>query len=704
MAGATVSRGYRGRPALTAERFLPDPFGPRGARMYRTGDLARWNADGQLEYEGRTDVQVKIRGVRVEVAEVEAVLTAHPDITAAAVVPRGARRGGGTYLAAYVLSETGRLPEGLRDYVAAALPDAMVPSAFRALDAFPLMPNGKLDRAALPEPEFGGGRYRAPRSAHEAVLCRLFAEVLGAPQVGIDDDFFLLGGHSLLATRLVNQIRAALGAEVRIRQVFDAPTVAELARHLSAGSSVRPSLRRPTQRPERMPLSFAQRRLWFIDQFEGRSSLYSQPHVLRLTGALNVPALRAAVRDVLAHQESLRTLIVVDAAGHPFQHVVPAAELTLDVPLVEVTPDAVTDAVMAVLADPFDLSTEIPVRASVLRVDTEDHLLVLVIHHIATDGESMVSLARDLGTAYAARCDGVAPELPELPVQYADYTLWQRELLGDESDPDSVVATQSAYWRDELTGVPQPLQLPVDHPRPPMPSHRGDFVEFGLEPEVIAAVGKLALAKGATVSMVLQSALAVLLYQLGGGEDITIGSPIANRMDAELADLVGFFVNTWVLRTDLSGNPSFDKVLDRVRGKALTAYENQDVPFERLVELVNPERSTAYQPLFQVMFAWQNISREDFELRGLQVRFELVFTPTAKFDLFFNMGEIPDRGVMGILEYATDLFDRDTVERLAARFVRVIAQVAGDPSVPVGCVDVLLPGEWESLATVNGSG
>ncbi|MEV5414527.1 amino acid adenylation domain-containing protein, partial [Thermopolyspora sp. NPDC052614] len=575
VSGATVSRGYRGRPGLTAERYVPDPFGPPGSRMYRTGDLARWNAEGRLEYGGRTDVQVKIRGVRVEPAEVEAVLAAHPGVAEAAVVPRRARGGRGTYLAAYVLPAAGGLPDGLREHLSATLPDVMVPSVFVALDAFPLMPNGKLDRAALPEPQFGGGRYRAPRTAYEAALCRLFAEVLGEPRVGIDDDFFLLGGHSLLATRLVNQIRATLGAEVRIRQVFDSPTVAELARHLSPGTAARPPLVRRSRRPDRVPLSHAQRRLWFIDRFEGPSAMYNQGHVLRLHGPLDVPALGAALRDVIGRHEALRTLIVEDPDGIPYQHVVPVEELRFETRLVETAADGVDEAVDATLALPFDLSAEIPVRATVLRIGAEEHVLVLVIHHIAIDGESMAPLARDLGTAYAARRRGAAPRRPEPPVQYADYTLWQRDMLGDPGDPGSVLATQTAYWRRELADVPQPIRLPADRPRPRVATHRGDTVEFRLAPELLAAVEELAADQGATVSMVMQAALAVLLSRLGAGDRLAIGSPIANRTDAALADLVGFFVNTWVLRVDLSGNPTFEQVLAQVRDRALEAYENQ---------------------------------------------------------------------------------------------------------------------------------
>ncbi|MEV7618363.1 amino acid adenylation domain-containing protein [Streptomyces sp. NPDC089799] len=703
VAGASLSRGYRGRAALTAERFTADPFGPAGSRMYRTGDLARWTADGRLEYVGRGDGQVKIRGVRVEPAEVEAVLAEHDGVSQALVVARKGQGGNGsTYLAAYLVPVDGQAPADLRGWMSARLPDHMVPAAFVTLAAFPLLPNGKVDRAALPEPDFTGTPYRAPRNANEEVLCRLFAEVLGVDRVGIDDDFFARTGHSLLATRLVNRIRATLGADLRVRLVFDAPTVAELARHLTTAGPARPVLRRAEPRPERIPLSYAQRRLWFVDRFEGPSSTYNQSFVLKLAGVLDAEALRAAVRDVVARHETLRTLMVEDADGHPYQHVVPVDATDLAVPLVDIAADGVSAAVSEVLERPFDMATEIPVRAALLRSGAREHRLVLVIHHIAVDGESMAPIARDLGAAYAARRDGNAPDWDELPVQYVDYTLWQRELLGEAEDPDSVLTAQASYWRQELAGVPQPLPLPADRPRPPAPTHRGDIVEFGLAPQVSAAVEELARANGATAAMVLQAALAVLLGRLGSGDDITMGSPIANRTDAELAELVGFFVNTWVLRADVSGNPTFEEVLKQVRGKALTAYDNQEAPFERLVEILNPERSTAYHPLFQVMFAWQNITREDFEMRDLTVTWEPSATATAKFDLFFNMGDIPGQGVIGYLEYATDLFDRTTVEKLADRFTRVVGQLVAAPEQPISALDVLVDGERELLAGFAG--
>ncbi|CAM5499917.1 Linear gramicidin synthase subunit B [Streptomyces tendae] len=704
VAGDSLARGYRGRAALTAERFVPDPYGPPGSRMYRTGDLARWTADSRLEYVGRGDGQVKIRGVRVEPGEVEAALTAHPGVAQAVVVAREGH-GGGTskYLAAYVVPAGDETPGDLRDFMSAKLPDHMVPTAFVPLERFPLLPNGKVDRAALPEPEFTGVAHRAPRTTTEDVLCRLFADVLGVDRVGIDDDFFVRGGHSLLATRLVNRVRAELGAEIGVRTVFNAPTVARLAGHLAAGGPARPLLSGARTRPERVPLSYAQTRLWFVDRFEGPSATYNHAFVLRLRGTLDVAALREALRDVVARHEVLRT-VIGEEDGTPYQRVLPADEVDLTTPLVETGPEGADAALEGVLGRPFDLATEIPTRTTLLRLGAQEHLLALVIHHIAVDGESIAPLARDMATAYAARLGAAAPDWPELPVQYVDYTLWQRELLGDENDPGGVLHAQAAYWRRELAGVPQPLRLPTDRPRPSAPSHRGDVVEFALPPHVAEAVERLAHDRGATAAMVLQSALAVLLGRLGGGEDITIGSPIANRTDDALADMVGFFVNTWVLRADLSGHPSFADVLGRVRDKALTAYDNQDAPFERLVELLNPERSTAYHPLFQVMFAWQNITRENFRMRGLEVAWEPSFTGTAKFDLFFNMGDIPGQGVIGHLEYATDLFDRGTVEDLAARFVHLVEQLVEAPERRIGLPGLLLPGEGERLDALAGPG
>ncbi|WP_131738712.1 non-ribosomal peptide synthetase [Actinomadura roseirufa] len=588
----------------------------------------------------------------------------------------------------------------LRAHVAGRLPEYMVPSAVVTLAEIPLTPSGKLDRRALPAPAYAaaltGGE---PRTAREEVLCGLFAEVLGLERVGVDDDFFDLGGHSLLATRLVRRIRAELNVEIPIRSVFESPSVAGLVAHLSAGRRVRPGLRRAAARPDRLPLSYAQRRLWFVHRFEGPSATYNSPFRVRLTGALDAAALEAAVRDIVARHESLRTLIVEDEGGVPFQRVLPVEDVLekVAVPVTGAGPDGVDAAVAEAARYRFDLAAEIPVRARVFASGPDEHVLVLLIHHIAVDGESVAPLVRDLSAAYTARASGRAPDWPDLPVQYADYTLWQRDLLGDENDSGSVAAQQFGHWRGELAGAPQPLPLPADRPRPAVASHRGDAVEFTVEPEILAAAEELARAHGMTVAMVLQTALVVLLHRLTGRDDLTVGSPIANRTDDALAGLVGFFVNTWVLRADVSGDPAFDTLLTQVRDKALAAYNNQDAPFERLVELLNPERSTSYHPLFQVAFAWQNIAWEEFEFRGLRAELEPVSTGVARFDLELTMFDFPGQGIRGRLEYAADLFDRGTAEAMAARFVRVVRQVVAEPGVPVGRVEVLEPAERDRL-------
>ncbi|MEI5523790.1 amino acid adenylation domain-containing protein [Streptomyces brasiliscabiei] len=701
-----LARGYRGRPDLTADRFVADPFGEPGSRMYRTGDLARWNADGQIEYVGRGDVQVKVRGFRIEPGEVEAALAAHPAVGQTAVIAREGRgTNAGKVLVAYVVPASGTTTdeldtEELADFAARALPEFMVPAAHVVLDRLPLMPNGKLDRAALPAPEFAGVPYRAPRTKREEILARLYGEVLGVHEVGIDDNFFDLGGHSLLATRLISRIRTELRVEIPIKVVFGHPTVAELTARLSSGDTVRTPLRRVRTRPERLPLSFAQRRLWFIDRFEGPSATYNIPMALRLTGELDTEALAEAIRDVVTRHESLRTVYRAAEDGTAYQVVLEPGEFTLPVPVVEVAPDEVPAAVERAAGHHFDLAADIPVRAGVLRCGPGEHVLTLLIHHIAGDGESMAPLIRDISTAYAARREGLAPEFAELPVQYADYTLWQRDLLGDATDPDSPLAAQSAYWRRELAAVPQPLRLPVDRPRPPKASYRGEMLDFSIDDDLLVAVEKLAREHDVTVSMVMQSVLAVLLHQLGGGDDIPIGSPIAGRTDEALAEQVGFFVNTWVLRAELSADPTFEELIAQVRDKALAAYANQDAPFERLVELLNPERSTAYHPLFQVMFAWQNFAQADFDLPGLDVSYVPTPTGTAKFDLFFNLTEVTGpagREVEGLLEFATDLFDRATAERIADRFVRVLRQLVAAPAARVGAVDLLDEAERDQV-------
>ncbi|MEV6559473.1 amino acid adenylation domain-containing protein [Nocardia sp. NPDC051756] len=688
VAGAQLARGYHGRAALTAARFVADPFDPAGGRLYRTGDVVRWNSAGQLEFVGRVDDQVKIRGFRVEPGEVETALAQHPSVSQAVAVVRVAD--GGKQLIGYVVAGRSDSVDGaaVRAFVAERLPEYMVPAAVLVIDAVPLTANGKLDRAALPDPELVSSvRYRAPGSGRERALVQLFGEVLGRDRIGVDDSFFELGGHSLLATRLASRIRVALGVEVPIRTIFDAPTVAQLVTRLDAGVQVRPALLE-RQRPEVVPVSFAQQRLWFIHRLEGPSATYNMALAVRLHG-MNASALRAAITDVVARHESLRT-VFVDADGVPSQRVLAADRVEVPFAVTETATADLEASVTAAVRYGFDLSTQIPIRADVFRTDADNCVLVLLIHHIAGDGWSLSPLLRDLSVAYAARLDGHAPEWSPLPVQYVDYTLWQRELLGSATDPGSVLSQQFNYWRDELDGLPEQLRLPMDRPRPRVASYRGDMVLFDIDPETRRAVERLAAREGATVSMVMQSALAVLLFKLGAGEDIPIGAPIAGRTDEALTDLVGFFVNTWVLRANVSPSASFTELLRQVRAKALAGYENQDVPFELLVELLNPVRSAAHHPLFQVTMAFQNNTLPALDLSGVRIEPYPAGTATARFDLFFNIADAPaGAGWDGFVEYATELFDRCTVETMAERLVRILQLLVRKPAAAVGSIDVL---------------
>ncbi|RDI68116.1 non-ribosomal peptide synthetase [Nocardia pseudobrasiliensis] len=692
VAGAQLARGYLGRAGMTAGRFVADPFDAVGGRLYRTGDVVRWNAHGQLEFVGRVDDQVKIRGFRVEPGEVEAVLARHPSVSRALVVALDAGSGG-KQLIGYVTSAdpTGLGGARVRGFAAERLPDFMVPAAVVVIESIPLTANGKVDRAALPVPEIGSSvAYRAPGTPRERQLTELYAEVLGLDRVGVDDSFFALGGHSLLATRLVSRIRAVLGVEVPIRTVFDAPTVAHLAHRMDAGERIRPALTaRP--RPAVLPVSFAQRRLWFIHWLEGPSATYNLPVTARLTGAIDIPALRAAIGDVVARHESLRT-VFAEADGVPVQRIL---DVEGAVTVTEVAADELDAAVHAAVRHEFDLSSEIPVRTTVFR-SGDDCVLVLLMHHIAGDGWSVATLLRDLSVAYTARCEGYAPQWEPLPVQYADYALWQRELLGEAADPDSLLSRQFEYWRHELDGVPEQLRLPTDRPRPRTAEFLGDVVSFDIDAETRLAVERLAAREGATVSMVLQSALAVLLFKLGAGEDVPIGSPIAGRTDEALADLVGFFVNTWVLRTGVDSGASFAEILRQVKAKALAAYENQDVPFELLVELLNPVRSASHHPLFQVSLAFQNNTLPKLELPSVGIEPYPVSTGTSRFDLLFNIADAPaGRMWSGLVEFATEIFDRSTVEAMVTRFTVLLRQAVSNPGAAVGSLDILHGDEWD---------
>ncbi|MEU5093033.1 amino acid adenylation domain-containing protein [Streptomyces sp. NPDC021356] len=710
IAGTGLARGYLGRQDLTAERFVACPYGAPGERMYRTGDLARWNEAGELEFVGRVDGQVKIRGYRIELGEIESVVGGHPDVARTAVVVRedvpGDRR-----LVAYVVPEQGAAPApaAVREHAAATLPEYMVPDAVIALDALPLTPNGKLDRRALPAPEHEavpGGR--APRSPREEILCSLFAEVLRRPAVGIDDDFFDLGGHSLLATRLVSRIRATLDVELSVRRLFDTPTVAGLAGALDGGGDARRAVTRPAVRPERLPLSYAQSRLWFLHRMEGPSPTYNIPVSRRFHGPLDRAALRQALDDVVARHESLRTVFAEDADG-AHQIVRDPAGATVPFHTVVTDEARLPGELRAASRYGFDLARELPLRATLFELGPEDHVLLLLVHHIAGDAWSRRPLGRDLATAYAARCAGSAPRWRELPVQYADYTLWQRETLGSEEDPGSLVSRQLAHWRQALAGLPEELDLPADRPRPAVAGRTGARVGFQVPADLHAALVELARKNRATVFMVVQAALAVTLSRVGAGDDIPIGTPIAGRTDDALEDLVGFFVNTLVLRTDTSGDPTFEELVRRVREESLAAYAHQDVPFERLVELLNPARSLARHPLFQVMLAFNNTDQQAAheaieQLPGLKVTGQAVGSAVSRFDLLFAFADVHDgdgtpAGLNAVLEYSADLFDAATAEALAERFLRLLRALAEAPGQPIGRAELLDPGERARLLT-----
>ncbi|MFF6832025.1 amino acid adenylation domain-containing protein [Streptomyces sp. NPDC012438] len=696
IAGTGLARGYHDRPGLTAERFVADPFGEPGERMYRTGDLVRQRPDGLLDFLGRTDDQVKIRGYRVELGEIATALSEHPGVAHAAVVVNtdtGTKR----LVGYYAPEEDAPDPQALRAHLKTALPDYMVPAALVAVDTLPLTVNGKLDVRALPAPDLAraGGTGRAPRTPREETLRDLFADALGLPgeAVGIDDDFFDLGGHSLLATRLVSRARTALAAELAIRDLFEAPTVAELIERVDrAEGPARPALT-AVERPDELPLSHAQQRLWVVQRIDSGSAAYNFPLVLRLRGPLDADAWEAALADVTARHEALRT-VFAERDGRVFQRVLPAGEARPAVERLTATEDALPGLVDTAVNRPFDLAAELPLRAALVELGPEDHAAILLLHHITTDEWSDRPFLRDLATAYAARTAGTAPEWEPLPVQYADYALWQQRLLGDPADPDSRAARQLEHWRTALDGAPEELELPTDRPRPARPAFTGAEVDVVFDADVHEGLRRLARETGATMFMVVHAAVAALLHRLGAGTDIPLGAPIAGRGDEALDDLVGFFVNTLVLRTDLSGDPSFTELLARVRETDLAAFSHADVPFEAVVEKLNPTRSLSRNPLFQVMVGHHARTGDALALPGLTAAYLPFRIRSAKFDLVFSFTEhTPADGGPGSLgcrlEFAAELFDRETAERIGERLRTLVAALVAAPERPVSRAEIL---------------
>ncbi|OPF82225.1 hypothetical protein VT50_0207645, partial [Streptomyces antioxidans] len=706
VAGPGLARGYLGRPGLTASRFVACPF--TGGRMYRTGDLATWTTDGELIFGGRADEQVKVRGFRVEPGEIEAVLAEHRSVAQVAVVVREDRPGD-KRLVAYVVPGGDADTAGLREYVAGRLPDHMVPAAVVALDALPVTVNGKLDRAALPAPDFSDATGRGPATPTEEILCGLYCEVLGLERVGAEVSFFTIGGDSILAMKLIARIGAVLDTELNIGELFAAPTVAGVARLVAgAGSTAPRAALTPRPRPEVLPLSYAQRRMWFLNRLEetnpGAGAVYNLPLALRISGELDIAALEAALGDVADRHESLRTLFP-ETDGEPRQQVLEGEAGRPRLVVVETSGELLAAELGSHADRGFDVTVDLPWRARLLRTGPSEHVLLIVAHHIAVDGWTMGVLARDLGAAYAARRAGGAPGWAPLPVQYADYALWQREVLGDPGDPGSVISGQLGYWREALAGAPQELALPTDRPRPSVSSFRGGEVPIRISAETHARLLDVARRGRATMFMVVHAALSVLLSRVGAGEDIPIGVPIAGRGDPALDDLAGFFVNTLVVRADLSADPSFAELLARVRETDLAAYAHQDVPFERLVEDLNPSRSLSHNPLFQVLLALQSVPEPQWGLPGLRVRrIPAAAQVPARFDLSLDLAEHRDgagapAGLGGALLFAVDLFDEGTAWGLVGRLVRVLEAVAADPGVRASEIDVV--GEVERARVVE---
>jgi amino acid adenylation domain-containing protein len=706
--GAGLARGYLGRPGLTARRFVPDPFsGEAGARLYRSGDLARWKADGTLEYLGRIDQQVKIRGFRIELGEIESVLLAHPGVASAAVIVRG--EGSDAELVAYVVAAgTAPPPAELRDALKRHLPEYMVPAAFVAIDRIPLTANGKLDRRALPAPGSAAAgaedAYVAPRTPVEEVLAGIWCEVLHLDRVGAGDDFFAVGGHSLRATQVAARVREVFAIELPLRAIFEAPVLAELAARVEeirrAGLPVLPPVV-PVERTGPLPLSFAQERLWFINRLEPGSAVYNMPVARRLGGALDVPALERALGEIVRRHEGLRTTFA-EVDGTPVQVVAPFRGFALPVEDLSGCSEADREAEVGRRAGEqagraFDLSAGPLFRAALLRLGEEDHVLLLSMHHVVSDGWSMGVLFRELSVLYQAYRDGGESPLPELPVQYGDHAVWQRRQLQGE-----VLERQVAWWKERLAGAPELLELPTDHPRPAVQAYRGAYEPVHVGAELLERLEALGRGEGATLFMVLTGAFQVLLSKYSGSEDVVVGTTIAGRTRGELEGLIGLFMNTLVLRTDLSGQPSFREVLRRVREMTLGAYEHQELPFERLVEELRPERSLGHSPLIQVLI---ELHAPDGQgggggLPGLETRGLGAEVKTAKFDLSVGMAITP-RGLAGGVVYNTDLFERGTVRALVEHLVRVLEQVSADPDQRISHLRLMSPTERDRVAGWN---
>jgi amino acid adenylation domain-containing protein len=703
--GMPPARGYLGRPDLTAERFVPDPFGgdwgEAGARLYRTGDLARRLPGGAVDFLGRGDGQVKVRGVRIELGEIEEMLARHPAIRQAAAGVHEAAAGDLRLVAWVVPAAAAPAPPAageLRAFLRQRLPEAMVPAAYVVLDELPRNPSGKLDRRALPAPRWGRGEQEAvalPRTAAEEILAAIWREVLAVERIGIHDSFFDLGGHSLLATRLMSRVRRAFGVELPLARLFEEPTVAGLAARLG-GDAVAPAPElKPGPRPALAPLSFAQERLWFLERLEPGGALYNLPAAARLGGELAVPALAASLGEIVRRHEALRTRFDAAPDGRPVQLVSTWRPLALPLLDLAAVPAQRRGALASRLleqlaARPFDLAAGPALRAALLRLAPREHVLLLAMHHIVADGWSLGVLLGELAELYPAALAGRPSPLPEPPIQYVDFALWQREWLSGER-----LAAALAGWRQALAGAAAALALPADRPWPAVRDGHGAQWPLALEPALATAVNDLARRAEVTPFMLLLAAWGALLGRACGQEDFLVGTAVANRTRLEIEPLIGFFVNTLPLRVELGGEPDLAALLARVRRTTLAAYERQDLPFERLVVDLAPERELSRAPLVQAMLVLQNAAL-DLRLPGLELEVVEIDTHAAKLDLSLTLSAV-DGGFAGSLEYATDLFDAATAERLAGCFKNLLAAVVADPAARVLEAPLLGAAEREQL-------
>ena len=700
--GVQLARGYHRRPALTAECFVPDPFGAPGGRLYRTGDLARWRSDGAIEYLGRSDHQVKLRGLRIELGEIEAALLTHPAVREAVVVARD-EGSGDKQLVAYLVSNTAVGAEDLRVHLQSSLPAYMTPSAFVLLDVLPLSPNGKIDRKALPAPDLKQNDYLAPRTSTEILLADAWTDLLGCDRVGANDHFFALGGHSLLASRLVLRLRERAGVELPLRAIFEAPVLHALAQRIDAALSHKEStssashgaqvmaLPEPADRNADLPLSFTQQRLWFLDQMETGSAFYNMAGGLRLRGELDAAALEAALNAVVQRHEVLRTVYEL-RGDSAIQVIVEQVQVPFVVTDLSTVPVQEREAHAQGLAEqgaarPFALHTAPMLRAQLLRLDARHHWLLLTLHHIAADGWSMAILQREIAAFYNLHARKLPATLPVLPLQYADFAVWQRRL-----PHDLAWQRQRDYWCHQLQDAPTLLELPADHPRPASQSYRGARIAFTLEQELTARLQALTQANGSTLFMSLLGAFGALLSRYSAQHDICIGTPVANRRHAACEDVIGCFVNTLVMRLRLEDNPAFTQLLGQVRETALQAFAHQDLPFEQLVDALHPERDLSYSPLFQVMFSLENNDTHAAVLEGLEQEPLPIDLPIAKFDLTLAMREEEGR-LEGLFEYSSDLFERATIERMIGHFTTLLTAIVARPDAPVLTLDLLTPQE-----------